>query len=204
MYHRRRSFLHEPKKRIVNKWKHRSLWYRRRGPVINSRPGAEVIWFVCRVFCLCKEAHVKMNAVKTSWGAKGEMAAANCRCRAAAAAADAKLLYLIVDDDVDVVGLASHVCYRNWSILVPELRKGRLSSQEWRRTIGPTAPQMYFTMLLIMLLLLLMYNPVNQILHGSSRDEISRLKTVCLQDFSIKQKLMPKCRLCVTLGESKR
>lgn len=44
------------------------------------------------------------------------MAAANYRCRAAtgAAAAAAKLLYLIVDDDVvDVVGLASHVCYRN-------------------------------------------------------------------------------------------
>lgn len=43
------------------------------------------------------------------------MAAANYRCRAATgAAAAAKLLYLIVDDDVvDVVGLASHVCYRN-------------------------------------------------------------------------------------------
>jgi hypothetical protein len=45
---------------------------------------------------------------------KGGMAAANYRCRAATGgAAAAKLLYLIVDDDVDVVGLASHVCYRN-------------------------------------------------------------------------------------------
>lgn len=42
------------------------------------------------------------------------MAAANYRCRAATgAAAAAKLLYLIVDDDAVVVGLASHVCYRN-------------------------------------------------------------------------------------------
>ena len=45
---------------------------------------------------------------------KGGMAAANYRCRAATgAAAAAKLLYLIVDDDAVVVGLASHVCYRN-------------------------------------------------------------------------------------------